>query len=843
MTSVPRLIQSFVPEHYDLKLELDEQSHTFTGTVSIRGESVSGHKSIKLHAKDLIIISAAIDGLPAKHESGEYDELQIVSTELASGEHTVDVSFSGVISDQMHGLYPCYYEHEGVKKQLFATQFESHHAREVFPCVDEPAAKATYNLELTTAFDQTVLSNMPVSDKSEQDGHLVTRFETTPRMSSYLLAFVVGELHSKSAKTSTGVDVTVWSTPAQPAASLDFASDIAVRAIEFYNEYFDTPYPLPKSDLVALPDFSSGAMENWGLITFREIALLVDPKTTSISSRRYVAMVICHELAHMWFGNLVTMKWWNDLWLNESFATLMEYIAVDKLHPEWNIWLEFSTSESIAALRRDSLDGVQAVQVQVNHPDEINTIFDSAIVYAKGARLMRMIRQYIGDDAFRAGLKQYFVDHSYDNTVGDDLWDALGGASGKPVKSIMNTWISQPGFPVVTIVRDGDSLSLTQQQFFVGPHQPSDRIWPIPLDTDDQTAPKLFDSPVAQHTLEGPIRLNQTDSAHFITHYDDRSYQHLIDQVINGSLDPIGRVQLLDEATLLARGGVMPSDRLLPLIKAYRHESLEPVWDIIGLAIGELRKFVEDNPEAETKLRQLSAQLAHDQYERLGWEPKDGESEDDAKLRANVISLTLYGEVPEALEMAQNIYKDTPLGDMNPELRALIISSVSHYGDASVVDSLLELYKNTQLVDIRQDIALGMTSTRVPEKIVQLLESIKNPAIVRPQDVAHWFVYLIRGRESRDIAWKWIRDNWDWIVKTFAGDKSYDDYPRYSAAAPRTRKQLEEYKNFFEPLQHIPALSRAIVIGIREIEGRVELIERDKTSVVKALLDLDNLQD
>ncbi|MFZ2544592.1 MAG: M1 family metallopeptidase, partial [Candidatus Saccharimonadales bacterium] len=415
MTSVSRLTNFYQPEHYELLLTLNEAEHTFEGTVIISGKKISDNESIKLHTKDLTITATSIDESPATYTTSDHDELIIEADDILSGEHTVTVSFNGAITDQMHGLYPCYFELDGVKKELFATQFESHHAREVFPCIDEPSAKATFALQLTTSNNQTVLSNMPIGSQVTNEEHLTTKFETTPRMSTYLLAFVVGDLQKKSAKTKSGVEVNIWSTPAQPFTSLDFALDIAVRAIEFYDDYFDTPYPLPKSDHVALPDFSSGAMENWGLITYRETTLLAEKSTTSIASRHYIATVISHELAHMWFGNLVTMEWWNDLWLNESFATLMEYLAVDALHPEWNIWLDFVTNESVVALRRDSIDGVQSVQVEVNHPDEISTLFDGAIVYAKGARLLRMIQQYIGDEAFRTGLKRYFSDFAYKN--------------------------------------------------------------------------------------------------------------------------------------------------------------------------------------------------------------------------------------------------------------------------------------------------------------------------------------------------------------------------------------------------------------------------------------------
>ncbi|MFZ2544933.1 MAG: ERAP1-like C-terminal domain-containing protein, partial [Candidatus Saccharimonadales bacterium] len=418
-------------------------------------------------------------------------------------------------------------------------------------------------------------------------------------------------------------------------------------------------------------------------------------------------------------------------------------------------------------------------------------------------------------------------------------WEALEASSGEKITDIMNTWISQSGYPVITIERDGENVSLSQKQFFIGPHEPSDRQWPIPLNTDGTSAPKLLNSPRITFSSPNPIRLNQNDSAHFIVNYDELSRQHLISQVADGSLDPIGRVQLLDEATLLARGGVMGSEQLLPLAIAYKNETLESVWDIISLALAELRKFVDDNKDAEHKLRELSAWIAKQQYQRLGWETVKGEPEEDTKLRSSMIGLTLYGEVPEALEKAHKLYETVPLEEMDPELRALVISSVARYGDGNIVDKLLDAYRTTSSGELKQDICVGITSTRIPEKISLLLDSMKDTDIVRPQDVFRWFVYLIRGRESRKLAWKWIRDNWDWVDKTFSGDKSYDDFPRYSASGLITRQQLQEYIDFFEPKKDIPALARVITMGISEIEGRVELIERDKDAVVEALLALE----
>lgn len=833
MESVSRLIAQFVPEHYDLAVTLHQERREFTGTVTIHGVSAAEANGLSIHAKDLTLQTVTIDGHAASLQAGNNDEFHLTTPSFAPGKHIVVIGFDGRITDGMHGMYPCYFEHDGQKKELIATQFESHHAREAFPCIDEPEAKATFDLTLTTSLGVTTLGNMPITSQHEEDGMLVTRFERTPRMSSYLLAWVVGELHKKSATTSDGVEVNVWATPAQSPESLDFALGHAVKTIEFFDEYFGVKYPLPKSDHVALPDFSSGAMENWGLITYREIALLADPKTTGIHSRQYIAEVVAHELSHQWFGNLVTMKWWNNLWLNESFATLMAYIAVDKLYPEWNTWLSFASYETVMALRRDSIDGVQAVQVDVSHPDEISSLFDGAIVYAKGARLLRMLEHYIGSDAFRRGLQTYFQTYAYQNTEADDLWDALATASGKPIRELMNTWISQPGYPVVHVSEKG----LQQEQFFVGPHEPSQKNWPIPLNASSpEDVPALLETAALPIELTPGERLNVGDTAHFITHYEATYFDAILDDLAADKLTPIDRLQLIDESVMLVRAGILPSTKLLQLLQAYRQESSEPVWDSMTLAISELKRFVETDKTAEEKLRSFVAALARPQFERLGWDEKPGEPESDTKLRAVIIGLLLYGEDQTVIDHLTSLYETSQLADIAAEIRSLAITAVVRYRNSpEVFKQLLDLYRTTSSTDLKEDITSGLTSTRDEAQITTLLTVLTDTTTVRHQDVFRWFAYLVRARDSRQAAWGWVRREWPWIKQTFGSDKSYDDFPRYSASGLATREQLAEYRAFFEPLQREPTLTRVITLGIAEITGRLELLERDGAAVREAL--------
>lgn len=785
-----------------------------------------------MHVKDLTVVSCSVNEQEVPFQLHDNDELELTYGGSANEDLVVLINFEGVITDQMHGMYPCYFEHDGSTKELIATQFESHHAREVFPCVDEPAAKATFDVTLETERGITVLGNMPVATQIEAEDRLTTTFERSPKMSTYLLAWVYGELQKKSARTTSGVEINVWATPAQPANALDFALDIAVRSTEFYNDFFGVPYPLPKCDHVALPDFSSGAMENWGLITYREVALLADPATTSVSGKHYIATVIAHELAHQWFGNLVTMQWWNDLWLNESFATLMEYIAIDALEPSWNVWLDFASNESVMALRRDALDGVQSVQVDVRHPDEISTLFDSAIVYAKGARLLRMLEAYIGKSSFQKGLQEYFTRFRYQNTVADDLWNSLESASGKPIAALMNTWISQPGYPVVTVA-DG---TLTQEQFFIGEHVDSNRLWPVPLGSDDDTLPELMIDASLTADMTITSRLNVDDSAHFITRYEPARLIAILADIEHAT--PLSRLQLMHEQSLLARGGLNASHQLVPLLRSYRYETTESVWDIMALTFSELKKFVESNEPATLKLRSLAAELAERQYAKLGWDQQPGETESDTKQRATILGMMLYSERKDVVAEAIRRFDNAALTAIPAEIRPLIISTKVKFEETpELVSTLLDSYRTTSSSDLKQDICAGLTATKHSDTAQLLLDTSKNSKIIKNQDAFRWFVYLVRSPYSRETAWNWLQDNWSWVKQTFGGDKSYDDYPRYAAAGLVTPQQLHEYEEFFAPMREEPSLARTITLGISEIKAKIDLIERDRAEVVNILTD------
>ncbi len=823
----------------------------FSGTVVVQGKKVGRpSQRITLHQHGLKVTSAKV----VKHDKKGDQELAVkrinnqdtlnevrLHTEGMAypGEYTLELAFEAPITDGMTGIYPCYFKEDDTDKKLLATQFESHHAREAFPCIDEPEAKAVFNLTLVTRPGVAVLGNTPVKEQRTEGDKLTTVFEPTPRMSSYLLAFVTGDMHRKSTKTARGTEVSIWATIAQPAEALDFALDVGKRALEYFEGYYGVPYPLAKVDHVALPDFSSGAMENWGLITYRERILLAYPGETAQSTLEHIVMVMSHELSHQWFGNLVTMKWWDDLWLNESFAEVMGYQATNALFPEWHALDMFVAAEGLSAIRRDAIAGVQPVKTAVHHPDEISSLFDPSIVYAKGGRLLRMLQQYIGDDAFRAGLKIYFEAHAYGNTEGSDLWAAMGKASGKDIASFMDAWLTRSGFPLVTATQDGAKVTLHQEHFLDDPAKADpERLWPVPLFANLPGMPDSFDKRELKQTAAAtdPLVLNGGALGHYLVRYAADAHKQAVLELVRGQkLGEADRLWLLNSGSMLARAGYEPYSAALGMLDAYSQETSEPVWDIMALVLGEARRFVDQDESLEPRIKAFTDKLAAAQVARLGWDASGGESNADQKLRALVLGLSAYADNEAVVAKAKELFaahKDKAV-PLPAELRALIFSIPVKDGDASAFDFLVRLHNTTQNADLKSDVLGALTATRDPERAEQLLARLKDPKLVKPQDIDHWLVYLLRNRYTRAVSWDWLVANWQWLETTFKNDKSYDYLPRYAASCANTREYQQKFRDLFESKQDQPALKRNIQLGLEEIETRVTWLERDLAAVQK----------
>ena len=403
----------------------------------------------------------------------------------------------------------------------------------------------------------------------------------------------------------------------------------------------------------------------------------------------------------------------------------------------------------------------------------------------------------------------------------------------------MNTWISQPGYPVVRATLADGKLTLSQEQFFVGPHQPNNRLWPIPLGANDSRIPDILaDASVAvSYAGSDMLLLNAANTGHFITLYDDELRGRIMREILAGTLESSVRAQYLNEQLLLMRGGLLPSSTLVDLLSVYKNEPDQKVWEIISLALSELKKFVDHDTAAEHMLRTFAADLARTQYTRLGWSAAQGEPEQDTKLRAIIIGCMLYGEDAGAIRQARELYRANTLEQLDAELRPLIIGAVVRHDQQphNIVRTLLQMYENSASAELRSDIASGVTATRDLGELKHLIRLLTNTRVIRTQDTVHWFVDLLRNREGRELAWKWLRDNWRWIEKTFASDKSHDYFPRYAASLLMTRQQLAEYREFFTPLRRDQSLVRAIDMGILDLEGKLDLIDRDKAAVIAAL--------
>lgn len=839
MADSTRFYEKFQPVHYDIYLDIDRAAKHFKGITTIKGNAVD--TKIALHQKFLNVASVQADGQDVPFSFSDHQEA--IQLELPhSGDVELKVVYDAKLTDTMMGIYPSYYTVAGQKKQLIGTQFETTAARQAFPGIDEPEAKATFSLAIK--YDEqpgeTIIANMP-EDHVENGVHY---FQETVKMSTYLVAFAFGELQSKFAKTKSGVEIGVFSTKAHQPKELDFSLDIAKRAIEFYEDFYQTPYPLPQSYQLALPDFSAGAMENWGLVTYREAYMLLDPDNTTLNQKRLIATVITHELAHQWFGDLVTMKWWDDLWLNESFANMMEYVAVDALEPEWNVWEMFQTSEVPMALQRDATDGVQSVHVAVDDPAEIDTLFDGAIVYAKGARMLVMVRALLGDDAMRRGLKNYFAAHQYGNATGADLWQALGEASGMNVGQIMESWLEHPGYPVVEVKVEDGKLMLSQQQFFIGDGEEKGRLWQIPLNANYNQAPAIFSEQslvlgdYAQLRKQNgrPFRINVGDNSHVIVKYDETLLNDILDHL--DELGAIDQLQLLQDLRLLAEGRQISYAQIVPLLNRFKDSHSGIVNEMLYHVANSLKNFVQLAAKTERQLQQLFDQLSVKQVQRLGWLSQKDESNDDQLTRPIVLSAALYAQNRDTIKQAQALfdqYQDH-LADLPADIRGLVLANeVKNYGSQELFDTLLADYQKTADAGFKQDICAALTKTQDDQLIAQLIDRFEDADTIKPQDLRAWFRGVLTNDHGQQAAWDWIQQEWSWLEKTVGGDMEFPTYITVISRIFKTSQRLAEFKRFFTPKENDPMLKREIQMDEKVIASRVELIESEQAAVNAAI--------
>ena len=814
-----RLLNFFTPKNYQLNLTISRATEKIKGDAIITG--IPHHQTIKFHAVNLSFSAVELldqsksstrpllldQSKPSTHPlqfSHQNGILEItLPDEVKLGSPVIlKIAYQTILNRNLQGCYLSTYIYQGKEQRLATTQFESHYAREAFPCIDEPAAKATFDLNLTVpdlTEQDLVLANTPCLSRQAQ----TFTFATTPPMSTYLLAWVIGPLHGISTTNQNGVKVSSYCALNQPLSSLEFANQTAARALEYYDQKFHEKYPLEKLDQVALPDFEAGAMENWGLVTYRESMMLAD-NTATLDLKRSVALTVTHELSHQWFGDLVTMEWWDDLWLNESFASVIEYYATDALYPEFNIWQDFFTGDCLAALKRDCLPGVQSVKQAVHHPAEIATLFDGAIVYAKGARLILMLMRLMGEAKFDQGICDYFAKYQYKNTIGDDLWTALQPYADFDVKTFMDAWISQPGYPVLKSTKASE---WSQHRFLITGATDASR-WPLPEVKDDM-------------------------SGHYLLNLDDQTFATRLEQF--NDLTQEERLRLLIDRKLLAKTPEVASSSLLDLLPRFATLTSASVWEILALIISDLKLFCPPETPAADHYKTYLRQLLQPQFDALDLGHLD--SADDITYRDILLGIAYYSEYKSTLKSLASLYQ-SDFAKLPPELRTHILSAKFYFAENEVFDVWLSKYQSETDPEIKTDILYTLVDlAKHPAHLDRLLELLQQPQIVRSQDHLFLYVYLLRNYRTRTRALDWLIGNWEYVEK-LTGEKSIEDYPRYTANFIRTFAEAKQFYDFFDAKSDTPVLKRTLKIAHTDIDARLRLIAADTPAVQECLAHL-----
>ncbi len=638
-------------EAYHINYKIDVENLTFSGTEIIKGKADG---NIWLNAVDMDIPGMKVNGKEVSFKIEKDKELVSVDGEY-NGEFTLELEFRGKISDGMNGIY--YSKEEGF--YFISTQFESTGARYAFPCVDHPAYKAVFKLTLDIPADYDAISNMPAESIRDQKERKVIDFRETPRMSTYLL-YIGTAKYDTIHVTHDGKPVYLAGAKGKFKMS-ELPIQMANETLDFYENYFAIKYQLPKLHLIAVPEFAFGAMENWGAITFREIELMVDESTSSAILKR-VDEVISHELAHQWFGDLVTMKWWDDLWLNESFATFMSYKALEHKHPDWEIMSEFVTDETERGMTGDSLRNTHPIHVDVKNPDEISQIFDE-ISYSKGGSILRMIEAYVGKEHFRNGVRNYLKDNSFSNAVGENLWNSIEKVSNMPVSKIMNSWITMPGYPLVTVTNGKDSLHLSQERFFMD-GSPDQSIWPIPLTIvyEDRVEPILMDKAELDIKKDKFLYINLERTGFYRILYDDETFQNI--RKNSDKIDKFAKLGLISDSYAFLMSGKGNIDQLIDIMNLFMEEEDYILRDEIVGIILQLHNILI-KPE---KINDFGKEYLRRHLEKLG-DKKEGEPINISVIRGRMQSVLALIDPIFAKDFAHNF---ADLERINPDSRQAV---------------------------------------------------------------------------------------------------------------------------------------------------------------------------
>ncbi len=776
-----RLPTTVVPHHYRLELTPDLESETFSGSVTIEATATDAVSEIVCNSDALEIGSVTVDGVDASFSLDAETERLTIETAHGAGDVEITVTFTGVFNDQLVGFYLSRFsDDDGTEHKLATTQFEATHARKSFPCWDEPAYKATFDITIVAPPGMNAVANTAeIARESTEAGERIS-FATTMKMSTYLVAFVAGPMEITAPVDVDGVPLRVVHVPNRSgdAAGADltaFALECGAFGLRYFSEYFGIPYPGDKVDLIAIPDFAFGAMENLGCITFREALLLIDPSGATQAELQRAADVIFHELAHMWFGDLVTMKWWNGLWLNEAFATFMEMRATDAFRPHWQRWTDFGLSRT-AAFDTDALGSTRPIEFEVHSPEDAEGMFD-ILTYEKGAAVVRMLEQYLGEDPFRAGIRRYMNAHAYGNAETTDLWDAIEEETGEPVRRIMDSWIFQGGFPLVSVelAPNGQSLTLSQERFApLGGDAGAEQRWEIPLryrwkpaGEDPRTETFLLNE--ADATIDLPATAEWA-----VVNADGTSFVRVsyppdaLDQLASVALEqmsPVERYALVDDSWAAVLAGSMTATAFLDLLESLTAEIDRSVWQRIIAGFAALDHLLSGDARVEFQA------IAHDALAPalagLTLAPQEDEDDRTRQLRGDLIRA--MGTIAQDPEIQDEAKRTVSVGRRDGELveasiMAAAVDVAASLGDDADFDDFIESFRSatTPQEELRY---LYATASFPDQHNLAKVEAMILAGEVRSQNAPFWLQRALRNRENADATWTFITENWDALLE------------------------------------------------------------------------------
>jgi len=862
------LLPSYVqPQSYDLRVIPDLIAYTFDGIVSIgmtSAESFSEEESkkITLHSKELMYRSAEfkIDGSEKTVKADEI-RVNVKATTVTfmfpesipkSSIIVLKIDFVGCLNNQMAGFYRSHYKDtKGNDKIVASTQFEALDARRAFPCVDEPSAKATFLVTLVVPSDLQCFSNMPESSRKTLDDNKVeVSFLESPKMSTYLLAYCIGEFDYVQGMTKYGVLIKVYA-PRGRSASCQYALECGCKALDSFNDFFGINYPLPKLDMVAIPEFAAGAMENWGLVTYRDADLLIDPVTASNSQKQRVCTVVCHELAHQWFGNLVTMAWWDDLWLNEGFASWAENYASHEIYPEYQMWDQFCSGALQTALVLDGMLSSHPIQVPIAHAEEVEQVFD-AISYCKGGSVVRMIKAVIGMGDFQKGLGNYMKKHAYGNTETTDLWNAWGDVSGMPIADMMASWTEQMGFPLVKVIEEDwqdDKVILTlEQSWFLTdgsdpPEDGKDKIWTIPIMSCTSDGPQqdmtLMREKTATITIpikskSDWVKLNAGQEVPMRVHYSEEMLTRLSKAVATKELSsPSDRVGLvLDAYALVKANQILSPGSLIKLLAGYKDESDYVVWQGISSALSGLDSVLSADEKIHPTYSSFAKDLVLPLVEKVGWESKPDDGHLTALLRGLMINLLCQfcsddaDVANEAKKKCEAFFEDpTNSSVLSPDIKQPVFKIYLKKGGTKEYETLKAYYSVAQ-DSAERKLVLNTLGNIADEKLKLATLDWTTSGEIKLQD----FFYAIgsvssSGKEGRKIAWEYFQKHHERLqgMVATASSSLMDAVITYSAGRFVTLEKVEEVETFFKENKY-PKNKRRIAQMVEAMRANGKLL-------------------